>query len=162
MCLVAIHSALTGILPSSPTTFYNISFQVLCEYCILLSFTSSISWVNSSLLRNDGFQSCRTSQVSLRAVMSETLKHEDPRWEKLHWLTAVFPCQHYPCYIFLPFCFCRKSIVLCKMVDLSILRGWPCPCSMVHSSLMSTLNWSRLFFSDLLRDALQQSTHENN
>lgn len=45
-------------------------------------------------------------------------------------------------------------MVLCRMVDLSILRGWPCPCSMVHSSLMSTLNWSRRFFSDLLRDAL--------
>lgn len=47
------------------------------------------------------------------------------------------------------------------MVDLSILRGWPWPCSMVHSSLMSTLNWSRLFFSDLFRDALQQQTHKN-
>lgn len=58
--------------------------------------------------------------------------------------------------ISLPFCFCKKSIVLCNMVDLSILRGWPWPCSMVQSSLMRTLNWSLLFFSDLLRDALQQ------
>lgn len=47
-------------------------------------------------------------------------------------------------------------MVLWRMVDLSILRGWPCPCSMVHSSLMSTLNWSRRFFSDLLRDALHK------
>lgn len=53
-----------------------------------------------------------------------------------------------------PFCFCRKSMVLCSIVDLSILRGWPWPCSMVQSSLMRTLNWSLLFFSDLLRDAL--------
>lgn len=75
---------------------------------------------------------------------------------------TITATSKWPVCISLPFCFCRKSIVLCKMVDLSILRGWPCPCSMVHSSLMSTLNWSRLFFSDLLRDALQQSTHENN
>lgn len=60
---------------------------------------------------------------------------------------------------FLPFCFCKKSIVLCSIVDLSILRGWPWPCSMVHSSLMSTLNWSLLFFSDLFREALYQAAH---
>lgn len=59
----------------------------------------------------------------------------------------------------LPFCFCKKSIVLCNMVDLSILRGWPWPWSMVQSSLMRTLNWSLLFFSDLLRDALQQQAN---
>lgn len=45
-------------------------------------------------------------------------------------------------------------MVLCRIVDLSILRGCPWPCSMVQSSLMRTLNWSLLFFSDLLRDAL--------
>lgn len=44
-----------------------------CKH-ILLSFTSSISWVNSSLLRNEGFQSCLTSQVSFCAVMSEKRK----------------------------------------------------------------------------------------
>lgn len=53
-----------------------------------------------------------------------------------------------------PFCFCKKSMVLCSIVDLSILRGWPWPCSIVQSSLMRTLNWSLLFFSDLFRDAL--------
>lgn len=50
-------------------------------------------------------------------------------------------------------------MVLCSMVDLSILRGWPWPCNMVHSSLMRTLNWSLLFFSDLLRDALSKLKH---
>lgn len=66
------------ILPSSPWAFLKcfLFFLVLYKY-ILLGFTSSISWVNSSLLRNDGFQSCLTSQVSFCAVMSETDKEED-------------------------------------------------------------------------------------
>ena len=53
-------------------------------------------------------------------------------------------------------------MVLCRMVDLSILQGSPWTCSMVHSSLMSTLNWSRRFFSDLFREALSPHTTERN
>lgn len=49
----------------------------------------------------------------------------------------------------LPLCLRRKSMLFCRMVDLSILRVDPG--SMLPSSLMSTLNWSLRFFSDLFR-----------
>lgn len=52
-----------------------------------------------------------------------------------------------------PLCLHRKSMLFCRMVDLSIFLVLPG--NMVPSSLMRTLNWSLLFFSDLLRDTLQ-------
>lgn len=101
----------------------------------------------------------KETEMRIKSITQHRLKN--PAWEEANWF-MTFSDYEYRGYIFLPFCFCRKSIVLCNMVDLSIFRGWPWPCSIVHSSLMSTLNWSLLFFSDLLRDALQQPTHENN
>lgn len=44
-------------------------------------------------------------------------------------------------------------MLFCRMVDLSIFRVLPG--NIVPSSLMSTLNWSRRFFSDLFLDTLQ-------
>lgn len=55
-------------------------------------------------------------------------------------------------------CLCRKSMLFCNIVDLSILRVLPG--NMVPSSLMRTLNWSLRFFSDLLRDTLWVKTCE--
>lgn len=52
----------------------------------------------------------------------------------------------------LPLCFCRKPMTFSSTVVLSIFRVLPG--SMELSSLMRTLNWSRRFFSDLLREAL--------
>lgn len=52
----------------------------------------------------------------------------------------------------LPLCLHRKSMLFCRMVDLSILRVLPG--SMPPSSLMSTLNWSLRFFSDLFLETL--------
>lgn len=53
----------------------------------------------------------------------------------------------------LPLCFRKKSMLFCSTVDLSIFRALPG--SMEPSSLISTLNWSRRFFSDLFLDTLK-------
>lgn len=55
-------------------------------------FTSNISWVNSSLLRNEGFQSCWMSQISVWAETSENKNitdifniHSWPEIEIIKW-----------------------------------------------------------------------------
>lgn len=53
----------------------------------------------------------------------------------------------------LPLCFCRNPMTFSSTVVLSIFRVLPG--SMELSSLMRTLNWSRRFFSDLFREALE-------
>lgn len=59
-------------------------------------------------------------------------------------------------------CFRKKSMLFCSTVDLSIFRALPG--SMEPNSLISTLNWSRRFFSDLFLDTLKskKKTFYNN
>lgn len=68
-----------------------------------------------------------------------------------HHQVLVYEAESYE-HLTLPLCLRRKSMLFCRMVDLSIFRVLPG--SMLPSSLMSTLNWSLRFFSDLFLETL--------
>lgn len=107
------------------------------------SSDSNIKWVNSSLLKNAGFQSCWISKIfdlSAASVYVSIIKQNQ-----------IFKGEK----IFNPpLWFFKKAIVDLRTVDLSILRLELDIRAL--RSFTNELNWSRRFFSLRLRDFLQR------